>query len=60
MVDCGDDPVAEGDDVVLMGRLGDEEITAEELASRIGTATYEVVCQVSERVPRRYEDPDAE
>jgi len=59
MVDCGDDPVAEGDDVVLMGRQGDEEITAEELAARIGTANYEVVCQVSERVPRRYEDPDA-
>ncbi len=59
MVDCGDDRVREGDDVVLMGRQGDQEITAEELAARIGTVNYEVVCQVSERVPRRYEDGDA-
>ena len=27
MVDCGDDPVQRGDDVVLIGRQGDERIT---------------------------------
>ncbi len=59
MVDCGDDPVAEGDEVVLMGRQGDQEVSAEELADVMGTVNYEVVCQVSERVPRRYVDPDA-
>jgi alanine racemase len=59
MVDCGDDPVAEGDEVVLMGRQGDQEVSAEELAGVMGTVNYEVVCQVSERVPRRYVDPEA-
>jgi alanine racemase len=54
LVDCGDDLVAPGDEVVLMGRQGDEEIRADDLAAWIGTISYEVVCGVSERVPRRY------
>jgi alanine racemase len=54
MVDCGDDPVVAGDAVVLLGRQGDDEITAEEIAEWMGTANYEVVCMVSERVPREY------
>ena len=54
MVDCGDDPVEPRDDVVLIGRQGDEEVTADDLASWIGTVNYEVVCGLSERVPREY------
>jgi len=54
MVDCGDDPVEEGDEVVLMGRQGDQRVSAEDLASWIGTIPYEVVCGVSERVSRKY------
>jgi alanine racemase len=54
MVDCGDDPVVAGDDVVLLGRQGDQEITAEEIAGWMGTVNYEIVCMVSERVPREY------
>ena len=54
LVDCGDDPVAPGDQVVLIGRQGQEQITAWELAERIGTIGYEIVCGVSERVPREY------
>ncbi len=54
MVDCGDDPVAAGDEVVLIGRQGDEEITADEWASRLGTISYEVVCDIESRVSRRY------
>jgi alanine racemase len=54
LVDCGDDLVSTGDEVVLMVRQGDEEIRADDLASWIGTINYEVVCAVSERVPRRY------
>jgi alanine racemase len=54
VVDCGDDGVAVGDDVVLIGAQGDERITAEELAGHIGTIGYEIVCAISERVPREH------
>jgi hypothetical protein len=50
---------------VLLGRQGEEEITADELAAHLGTINYEIVCMVSERVPRVYrgtatqeEEPD--
>jgi alanine racemase len=54
MIDCGDDDVAIGDEVVLIGRQGDEEIRAEEWARTLGTIGYEVVCAIGPRVPRRY------
>jgi alanine racemase len=54
MVDCGDDGIEAGEEVVLIGRQGREEVTAEELARLMGTIAYEVVCAVSERVPREY------
>ena len=54
LVDCGDDDVTAGDEVVLIGEQGDERITAEELAGIIGTIGYEVVTIISERVPREY------
>lgn len=50
--DPGDDPVAVGDEVVLIGEQGGAAIRAEEWASRLGTIGYEVVCAVSARVPR--------
>jgi alanine racemase len=53
MVDCGDDPVKPGDDVVLIGRQGDEQITAEEWGRLLGTIGYEIVCGIGPRVPRR-------
>jgi alanine racemase len=43
-----------GDEVVLLGAQGDERITAEELAAKTGTISYEVFCRVSKRVPRIY------
>jgi len=46
--------VSVGDQVVLLGRQGKEEITAEELASHRDTINYEVVAQISARVPRVY------
>ena len=52
MVDCGDDHVEVGDEVVLIGRQGDEEITAEEWAGLLDTIAYEVVCGIGPRVPR--------
>jgi alanine racemase len=53
-VDCGPDRVAVGDDVVLFGRQGDEEIRAEEVAAWADTIGYEVVCAVGPRVPREH------
>jgi alanine racemase len=49
-----DEHVEVGDEVVLIGRQGDEVITAEEIASLTGTISYEVVCGISKRVPRVY------
>ena len=53
MVDCGEDSsVAPGDEVVLLGRQGDEEITADEWAGLLGTISYEILCGIGPRVPR--------
>jgi alanine racemase len=54
MVDCGNDPVAVGDEVVLIGAQGDERITADEWADRLDTISYEIVCGIGPRVPRRF------
>lgn len=43
-----------GDEVVLLGRQGDEEITTDEVAERWGTINYEVVCGLADRLPRIY------
>jgi len=55
MVDVGHIPgVREGDEAVLIGRQGGEEIPADEVAAKLGTINYEVTCMVSYRVPRVY------
>jgi alanine racemase len=55
MVDIGpSSTIGRGAEVVLLGRSGDEEITATELADHIGTISYEVTCAISRRVPRVY------
>jgi alanine racemase len=54
LLDCKDRSVEAGDDVVLLGRQGDESVTAEELADRGGTIPYEIVSRVGPRVPREY------
>ncbi len=54
MVNTGDDRIEIGDEVVLIGKSGDEEITATELADKIGTIPYEITCMVNARVPRFY------
>ncbi len=46
--------VAEGDEVVLIGSQGAERITADDLARKIGTISYDVLCGISRRVPRVY------
>lgn len=44
--------VRRGDPVVLIGRQGEEQITAEEVAGWLGTISYEVVSTILPRVPR--------
>jgi alanine racemase len=53
VVDCeDDDSVKPGDEVVLLGRQGDQEITADEWAELLGTISYEILCGIGPRVPR--------
>ena len=40
--------------MVLLGRQGNEEITADEWAGLLGTISYEVLCDIGPRVPRRH------
>jgi len=46
--------VTVGAAVTLLGRDGEQRISAEEVAARQGTINYEVTCAVSPRVPREY------
>ena len=43
-------------EVVIIGRQGESEITAEEIAAQLETISYEVTCGISERVPRIYKN----
>lgn len=54
VVDCGDDLVEVGDEVILIGRQGDEEITADHWANLTGTISYEIVCGIGPRLPRKF------
>ncbi len=45
-----------GDEVVLLGQQGDEEITVDEIADRWNTLNYEVVCGLADRLPRIYKE----
>jgi alanine racemase len=40
------------DEVVLLGKQGNEEITVDELAQKIGTINYEVVTRINPLIPR--------
>jgi alanine racemase len=46
--------VSIGDEVVLIGRSGDEHISAWDLARSSDTVVYETLCNLSKRVPRRH------
>jgi alanine racemase len=54
MVDVGDQAVAIGDEVVVIGTQGTEAVSANEWGSQLGTIGYEIVCGLSNRLPRHY------
>jgi len=54
MVDVGDQEVYVGDEVVLIGKQGDEEISLKEVAHLCETIPYEILCLLNERIPRIY------
>ncbi|MFL5264514.1 MAG: alanine racemase, partial [Anaeromyxobacteraceae bacterium] len=55
MIDVTDVPgAALGDEVVLLGEQGGARVDADELAAKAGTISYEILCGVGKRVPRRY------
>jgi len=55
MIDVtGIEDVKVGDEVVLFGQQGSGFISIDEIAEKLGTINYEVVCMISRRVPRVY------
>lgn len=55
IVEVTDGPeVAVGDEVVLIGRQGDQEVTVDEWAEPLGTISYEILCGFGPRLPRRH------
>jgi alanine racemase len=54
LIDVGDSQVSIGDEVVLLGGQGAEEVTVEEWAADLRTISWEVICTVGPRVPRSY------
>ncbi len=46
--------VSVGDEVVLFGKQGNEEISIDEVAQKCDTINYEIICGISRRVPRYY------
>ena len=45
--------VKNGDEVVLLGKQKDEEISVEEMAERMGSINYEVVARLGAHIERR-------
>jgi alanine racemase len=55
VVDVGHIPkVGMGDEVIIIGKQGEEQITVEEVASLADTINYEILCGLSPRVPKVY------
>lgn len=55
MVDIGlENDIQTGDEVVLLGCQGDEEISIYEICEKLNTIPYEFTCMISSRVPRVY------
>ena len=48
------DNIEIGDEVILIGKQGDEEITVDEIAEKADTIPYEILTQIGKRVKRIY------
>ena len=55
MLDVTGFGVQTGDEVVLIGRQGDDEVSAREVAGTVGTIPWEIVCRLGARIARSYE-----
>lgn len=58
MIDATDMKFSVGDYVTMIGREGDDEITADDVARKCGTISYEILCGISKRVPRVYKEKE--
>ncbi len=54
VIDVGDEDVDIGEEVVVLGGQGEGFVGADEWAEALGTISYEIVCSIGPRVPRRY------
>ena len=54
VIDAGDLPVTEGDEVVLFGPGDRGEPTAQEWADLLGTVSYDIVARFTGKIPRSY------
>ena len=54
VVNIGNDSAYNNDEVVLIGRQGEEEISVADLAEWAGTVPYEILTNINTRVPRVY------
>ena len=48
--------VKKGDEVLILGRSGEDHLPTEEMARALGTISYEIVTGISRRVPRLYRE----
>lgn len=54
MIDVGNDNIQLGDEVVVLGKSRNENISAWDISKTLQTIPYEITCGISERVPRKY------
>lgn len=54
MVDVGDEEMYVGDEVVLIGKQGNEEISLQEMANTCQSVPYEILCLFNQRIPRKF------
>ena len=54
VIKIGEGEAYKGDDVVIIGKQGDQEITAEDMAAKLDTISYEVLTGIMKRVERVY------
>lgn len=52
----GIEGVSVGDEVIIIGKQGNEEISAQQVADQIGTINYEVTTSLAERITRVYKE----